>query len=100
MSNRKQMQPQPKSMRIDLEQHEQDFNYFELEYDGMRRGVHDVHVPVYKIVETGPFQGWLWNGKLIDGTTINKEYRPAILFDDEWKVLNYPITKISKVLNP
>ena len=68
---RKQMEPQPKFMRIELEQHDQDFNYFVLEYAGIRRGANDLHVPVYRITEAGPFQNWLWKDKLIDATTIN-----------------------------
>lgn len=90
------LETSPKHIRIELEQHDQDFNYFELEYDGIRRGANDLHVPVYRIVEAGPFQNFLWKGKLIDGTTINEDCRPGILMDEdgEWKVLNYPVTRV------
>jgi hypothetical protein len=95
---RRQMQPQPKFMRIEFENRGQDFHYFMLEYHGIRPGVHDVHVPVYRVTEAGPFQNFLWRGRLIDAATINEQCRPAILMQDdgEWGILDYQVTRVQR----
>lgn len=100
MRSRAERKEPAKYIAIEVEFHGQDFSRFLLEYDGLARGVHDVHTPMYKIIETQPMQGWLWNGKLVDGTTIFVGGRIGMLLEGEWRPLNYPTTKVKESNSP
>ena len=67
---------------IELEDHGQDF----LEWDIDENGV---------IVETRPFQGWVWNGDTLRNLRTGRH--PAISHKGaEFKRLNYPIKSVRR----
>jgi len=70
--------------RIELEDYGQDFLYFVVDPGG-------------RIVETGPFQGWMWNGKIIAADTIRKGICPC--FTNGYG-LRYPIRRVSRAKVP
>ena len=71
-------------IRVHLEDHGQDFLRWDIK-DGV-------------VVESYPFQGWLWNGTKI----LNKEFGPGDQLiiqppNSDVTTLNYPVAKIEKV---
>lgn len=75
--------PGANAVRLDLEDHGQDFTYFVVK-DGV-------------IVETGPFQAWVWNGREVQPAAARDHFRPgdAILFKTG-KTLNYRVKSVRK----
>jgi hypothetical protein len=71
---------------LHIEDHGQDFSRFTIDEYG-------------EIIETMPFQGWVWTGKFIHADTIKVGTRPFIgnSAKDKGAYLKYPITKIEEI---
>ena len=86
--NDKQAAGGPAVRRLHLRDDGQDFLHFDIDAD-------------CKIIETGPFQGWMWNGKQIDPSTVKRGVAPRLSpmahSPDGWMTLRYPIRRIERL---
>lgn len=79
----------PKRFRIRLEDHGQDFLWFEIEREKRRVG---------RIVDAGPFQAWVWTKHAINLKGARVGRRPMFTTGNlRGCTLNYPITSIKAV---
>lgn len=69
------------TLRVHLRDDGQDFLWLDVGLDG-------------RVVGAGPFQAWLWTGKLVRVEQLRRGGLVPIFLNRNWTTLRYPITRI------
>lgn len=89
MAEARKIAKAPKRVRIHLQDHGQDFLWWDLEEcdDGC-----------YRVTDCGPFQAWMWTQYFVDRDSVRKGKQPLITKDKiDCSPLKYPITRVERL---